>query len=197
MANLDESAAAGYDWGAEGVYRIEKSDPVEGGPDGISNRQAEQLARRTRNLHERLAQVEGDGWVSTDRIAPLAVVARNIANDSITRMKLDLSLREEIRYRPFFARVVIFWQENSVGMLNQSAPRVFNDNGLYFNVGDSDATLALPLVLDLSGYVELDSIQISCAHFKIIPGISPIIEKSFIVFQYRRSTGFLRRLERL
>jgi hypothetical protein len=83
MANLDESAAVGYDWGAEGVYRIEKSDPVEGGPDGISNRQAEQLARRTRNLHERVEEIEGDGWVTTQKIADLSVTGDKIAKDTI------------------------------------------------------------------------------------------------------------------
>ena len=31
----------------EGIYRIETSDPVEGGEDGIDNKQAKQLAART------------------------------------------------------------------------------------------------------------------------------------------------------
>lgn len=56
MANFDESYA-GYNWETEGVYQIEKNDPVEGGPDGISNRQGRQLTRRTRDLHSRLVAV--------------------------------------------------------------------------------------------------------------------------------------------
>ncbi|KVK82094.1 phage tail protein [Burkholderia sp. MSMB1498] len=36
----------------EDIYQIETSDPVEGGPDGISNRQANQLVNRTRYLKD-------------------------------------------------------------------------------------------------------------------------------------------------
>nr|UVY58313.1 MAG: Tail Collar Domain [Bacteriophage sp.] len=53
MANLPETPQ----W-EEGVYQIEVSDPVLGGPDGISNRQAKQLASRTSYLKQ---QVEKGG----------------------------------------------------------------------------------------------------------------------------------------
>lgn len=53
MANLPETPQ----W-EEGVYQIEVSDPVLGGPDGISNRQAKQLASRTSYLKQ---QVEKSG----------------------------------------------------------------------------------------------------------------------------------------
>lgn len=64
MANLDETSA-GYDWNTEGVYQIEKSDPVEGGAEGVSNRQARQLAVRTRDLHTRLValKTQADGII--------------------------------------------------------------------------------------------------------------------------------------
>lgn len=64
MANLDETST-GYDWNTEGVYQIEKSDPVEGGAEGISNRQARQLAVRTRDLHTRLValKTQADGII--------------------------------------------------------------------------------------------------------------------------------------
>ena len=42
MANLNETAQ----W-ETGMYQLETSDPVMGGPDGIDNRQAKQLANRT------------------------------------------------------------------------------------------------------------------------------------------------------
>ncbi|AXL49180.1 hypothetical protein DSC91_000897 [Paraburkholderia caffeinilytica] len=45
MANLVETSQ----W-EEGVYQLETSDPVVGGPDGIDNRQAKQLANRTAYL---------------------------------------------------------------------------------------------------------------------------------------------------
>lgn len=60
MANFNEEAASAYDWDTGGVYVIEETDPVEGGPDGVSNRQGRELAVRTRNLHERLEQAQVD-----------------------------------------------------------------------------------------------------------------------------------------
>ncbi|HGL5374192.1 TPA: phage tail protein [Citrobacter farmeri] len=61
MANLPETPQ----W-EEGIYQIEVSDPVLGGPDGISNRQAKQLASRTSYLKQK---VEKDG---TDLAAHIA-----------------------------------------------------------------------------------------------------------------------------
>lgn len=49
MANLPETPQ----W-EDGVYQIEVSDPVLGGPDGISNRQAKQLASRTTYLKQKV-----------------------------------------------------------------------------------------------------------------------------------------------
>lgn len=56
--NLSETGAENYDWVAGGVYQLEVTDPVQGGPGGIANRQAAELAKRTRNLHERLSPAE-------------------------------------------------------------------------------------------------------------------------------------------
>lgn len=53
MSNFSETFAK-YNWLIDGVYQIEKSDPVEGGPNGVSNRQAFQLTHRTRDLYNRL-----------------------------------------------------------------------------------------------------------------------------------------------
>ncbi|CAJ3864892.1 gp26 [Burkholderia pseudomallei] len=47
MANLKEQAQ----W-EDGVYQLETSDPVIGGPDGIDNLQAKQLANRTKYLKQ-------------------------------------------------------------------------------------------------------------------------------------------------
>ncbi len=49
MANLPETPQ----W-EEGIYQIEVSDPVLGGPDGISNRQGKQLASRTLYLKQQV-----------------------------------------------------------------------------------------------------------------------------------------------
>ncbi|KVP51456.1 hypothetical protein WJ91_01265 [Burkholderia ubonensis] len=40
----------------EDLYQLETSDPVEGGPDGVSNRQAKQLGGRTRYLKQQVEQ---------------------------------------------------------------------------------------------------------------------------------------------
>ncbi|KVN33285.1 hypothetical protein WJ63_04675 [Burkholderia pyrrocinia] len=51
MAKLVESSQ----W-EEDLYQIETSDPVEGGPDGVSNKQAKQLGGRTRYLKQQVEQ---------------------------------------------------------------------------------------------------------------------------------------------
>ncbi|BCL49479.1 phage tail protein [Citrobacter koseri] len=61
MANLPETPQ----W-EDGIYQIEVSDPVLGGPDGISNRQAKQLASRTSYLKQK---VEKGGQDLADHIA--------------------------------------------------------------------------------------------------------------------------------
>lgn len=87
MANFDESSA-GYNWETEGVYQIEKNDPVEGGPDGISNRQGRQLTRRTRDLHSRLVAVktQADGLIDQ-------VMGGNVDAAYNTLLKLQNKLR--------------------------------------------------------------------------------------------------------
>ena len=61
MANLPETPQ----W-EEGIYQIEVSDPVLGGPNGISNRQGKQLASRTLYLKQ---QVEKGGSELAKHIA--------------------------------------------------------------------------------------------------------------------------------
>ena len=55
MANLVETPQ----W-EDGIYQIETSDPVLGGPGGIANKQAEQLGNRTAFLKERIESAEND-----------------------------------------------------------------------------------------------------------------------------------------
>lgn len=55
MANLPEQK----EW-IDGIYQLETSDPVIGGPGGISNRQAEQLAKRTAYLKEKQEKTGAD-----------------------------------------------------------------------------------------------------------------------------------------
>ncbi|MBV4551695.1 hypothetical protein HU742_011165 [Pseudomonas sp. SWRI102] len=57
MADLPESK----EW-TPGVYQLETSDPVLGGPDGVSNQQAKQLANRTSWLKKKIESfLDGSG----------------------------------------------------------------------------------------------------------------------------------------
>lgn len=59
MANLPES----QEW-APGIYQLETSDPVLGGPEGVSNQQAKQLANRTSWLKKMIESfLDGSGIV--------------------------------------------------------------------------------------------------------------------------------------
>ncbi|MCQ8231374.1 hypothetical protein [Pectobacterium carotovorum] len=55
MANLSENSQ----W-VDGIYQIEMSDPVVGGPDGVSNRQAKELASRTSYLKKEQEKTGSD-----------------------------------------------------------------------------------------------------------------------------------------
>lgn len=72
MADLPEST----EWAA-GIYQLETSDPVLGGPEGISNLQAKQLVSRTRWLKMKFDALI-DGTVSAASAIKLAV-ARTIS----------------------------------------------------------------------------------------------------------------------
>lgn len=65
MANLPES----NEW-PEGVYQLETSDPVLGGPEGIDNLQAKQLASRTKWLRAQLKEIF-DGVASVGKATQL------------------------------------------------------------------------------------------------------------------------------
>ena len=53
MANLTETSR----WEG-GIYQLETSDPVQGGPNGIDNRPIRELANRTRWLYDELSRVK-------------------------------------------------------------------------------------------------------------------------------------------
>lgn len=72
MADLPEST----EW-ATGIYQLETSDPVLGGPEGISNLQAKQLVSRTRWLKLKFDSLI-DGTVSVAKAVKLAT-ARTIS----------------------------------------------------------------------------------------------------------------------
>ena len=92
--NLSENGADNYDWNADGVYQLEVTDRVQGGPGGISNRQATELVKRTRNLHGRVQTVEANKaplaspallGVPTAPTAPTATNSTQIANTAFVQ----------------------------------------------------------------------------------------------------------------
>ena len=68
MANLSET-----DNYEEGVYQIELTDPVVGGPGGIANRQAQQLANRTAWLKKAIADAQNALDAANTAIGDLAI----------------------------------------------------------------------------------------------------------------------------
>lgn len=66
MSNLSESAT----WVA-GIYQLETSDPVQGGPTGVSNDQASQLADRTAYLKQHVDTLESAVAALQDALAAL------------------------------------------------------------------------------------------------------------------------------
>lgn len=76
MADLKEEIK----W-ENGIYQIETTDPVVGGVDGISNKQAKQLANRTSYLKK---QVE-DNKSGAD----LALATKRDVNDSYSKLEVD------------------------------------------------------------------------------------------------------------
>lgn len=90
--NLPETGAEAYNWNEEGVYQLEVTDPVQGGADGIANRQATQLAKRTRNLNTRTSKVESNLADVPNGQSVLSVIRGGIAGNLDTLEKLRASL---------------------------------------------------------------------------------------------------------
>ena len=97
MANLAESAS----W-VDGIYQLETTDPVMGGPNGISNTQAKQLANRTKWLKEqsdsqanKISSIE-DGIDEQAQNALLALSMQAMENTGLLAKSI-----ENIRKRVF------------------------------------------------------------------------------------------------
>lgn len=76
MANVKEDKI----W-EEGIYQLEVTDPVVGGIDGISNKQAKQLANRTSYLKKQIEDNKSG--------ADLALATKRDVNDSYSKSEVD------------------------------------------------------------------------------------------------------------
>ena len=80
MAHLTETSS----W-EPGIYQIEQTDPVQGGPDGISNIQGKQLASRTLYLKNEIERVDGDVTTLSGAVTILEGQLETIAeNDAVS-----------------------------------------------------------------------------------------------------------------
>lgn len=87
MANLPEAAS----W-ETGIYQLEETDPVQGGPNGIDNQQAKQLANRTLYL-KNLVEALGTGKLD---LSALATQAEAIAGTDNTKWMTPLRVAQAI-----------------------------------------------------------------------------------------------------
>lgn len=92
MANLEEKA----EW-AIGVYQLETTDPVMGGPNGIDNLQAKQLSNRTQYLKQSLDNLDNKitNVANTIPIVPVQSVNGKIGNINITAADVNALTREQ------------------------------------------------------------------------------------------------------
>lgn len=94
MANLSETE--NYE---DGVYQLELTDPVVGGPGGIANRQAEQLANRTAWLKKEIADALDALNAANTAIGDLAVADISGLQAALTALDNDIGGKE-----PAFAK---------------------------------------------------------------------------------------------
>ncbi len=159
MANLKEEAV--FD---EGIYQIEKSDPVVGGADGISNRQAKALANRTQFLKEKTEELAGDlealeDAVSVGSIQALvaacgkAMLLAKYANETIDVIHKRLNQHGSvvIYNRGVITGCTVTKSENAARNISLSEGRIFygarvihvassiNKTAIPSNVGTADA----------------------------------------------------------
>ena len=167
MANVEETGSAGYDWAAEGVYQLEGTDKVQGGAGGIANRQATELAKRTRNLHDRLSTAEtqkaglDSPALSGVPTAPTADSSNNstqVATTAFVKALFDLLLNGVPGTADTFLELYneILSNDTAIDALNAATGLKLNKN--FDNVEDQAAARA---ALGLGAVALLSSISIA------------------------------------
>ena len=91
MANITEELS-NPKW-AEGIYQLETTDPVLGGPNGIANRQAKELAARTQYLKKK--QEEDKPGAASQLLAEAIDNGTKEINDLV-----DKAYRHVTRFQP-------------------------------------------------------------------------------------------------
>lgn len=126
MTNLTETET----W-EEGVYQIELTDPVVGGADGISNRQAKQLANRTSWLKAKVDALV-NGTISAFKASKLATARTlsisgagtgSVAFDGSANVDIPLTLANNGAVAGTYPKVTI----NAKGLVTSGAALVAAD----------------------------------------------------------------------
>ena len=94
MANLRETAA----W-ESGIYQLETTDPVVGGADGISNKQAIQLANRTGYLKGEIETLKSD---TSAKLASKRDISDSYSKGEVNALlapKLDCAIAEATYFK--------------------------------------------------------------------------------------------------
>lgn len=158
MANLPESST--FD---SGVYQIETTDPVIGGPSGVTNTPLKNLANRTRYLKDQVDAVKADYVNAAGVNAQIAAAAAPLSHVGATGNAHGLATtsaagfmapEDKVRlngFRPgqvgFFARATAptGWLKCNGAAISRSVyADLFAEIGTAFGAGDGVTTFNLP-----------------------------------------------------
>lgn len=147
----------------DGIYQLETSDPVLGGADGIANRQAKELAKRTQYLKHRLDNLPKAGLKQSG----IVQLTRDLDSDSddlaatasalkalktlYDGLKAELAATVPPGVVAFHSgeRAPAGWLKANGALLSRSAyPGLFAAIGTHYGAGDGRTTFQLP---DLRG----------------------------------------------
>lgn len=157
MANLQESAK----W-ENGIYRIELTDPVVGGEDGIDNIQAKQLGNRTLYLKAQLDAMKGtvDGYAPDMQEALFAGLKLGLDLASLamkeheqTRLARFQELRALVKNRGVKSGVTLTKSTNATRNISCSDGVVFMDGREYAVSGQTNTASVASNTTEKAGIV--------------------------------------------
>jgi hypothetical protein len=180
MANLSEAS----EWVA-GVYQIETTDPVVGGPNGISNVQGKQLGNRTRYLKDKVEELQAlaEGIDDEAQNAIVAAISQALSISGVNTQAI-----ENLQHRSLAQGTVVLKNKwvvsgcvlskadiralhlSASGTVGSGVSRAWIDGGMRFipdddyhvtvptNPGTSDVVYYAYLALESGAYrVDLDT----------------------------------------
>ena len=101
MANLQEGDA----W-VDGIYRIEQTDPVVGGEDGVDNIQAKQLGSRTRYLKKTMEEMASSVAASSGETQEAIFAGLQLALDLAGLAGREIQRTNRVRFQEITATIL-------------------------------------------------------------------------------------------